>query len=500
MRFNATSIGTQTTNLAGGSAHSESPELELISILLTSFVHDKFYKSASGEMARVKELVKSIKDKKFAAKAALYARIDCGMRSISHVVAAEIAAHAKGETWTKDFFQKIVKRPDDMTEILACYRGQYGKAIPNCMKKGFRARIESLDDYTAGKYQMGNKSLKLVDLVNLLHPKATPTITKLMTGKLKSVDTWEVELSAAGQKAGEEQSLESLKAEAWGKLIASRKLGYFALVRNLRAIMMTASNHLPAALAMLVDPELIKRSKVLPFQFMTAVEAINSSGGLWLQDVLKALNTAIEISLSNIPELPGRTCIAIDVSGSMSGRPLEIATLFGAALYKKINCDLLLFSDKAGFVTLPNFDSVITITDQLRKLARQLSGGTSFPLIFAHDRPYDRLIILSDMQAWGNVSTKGAFSGWKRKTGSDPKVFSFDLAGQGTLQFPQRNCYALAGWSDKVFDVMKLLESDKNALISMINAIAITERKVIKLAKKKSTKKSGTKKGGKKGC
>ncbi|TXH59014.1 MAG: TROVE domain-containing protein [Desulfurellales bacterium] len=499
MRFNATSKGTETTNLAGGSAYSESPELELVSILLTSFVSDKFYRSASAEMTRIKELVGLIKDKKFVAKAALYARHEAGMRSISHVVAAEVAAHAKGELWTKAFFKQIVKRPDDMAEILSCYRSQYGKAIPNCMKKGFRARLESLDDYAAGKYQMTGKTIKLVDLVNLLHPKATPTLTKLIKGKLKSVDTWEVALSEAGQKATDDESLESLKADAWHKLISTKKLGYFALVRNLRNIMMQAANSLPAALGMLVDPVLIKKSGILPFQYMTAVEAIKSSGQFYLQDILKALNAAIEIALNNIPELPGRTCVAVDVSGSMAGKPLEIATLFGAALYKRLNCSLILFSDRAGFVQIPNFDSLLTITEQLRTLARQMNGGTKFPLIFAHDKPFDRLIILSDMQAWGDVSTKSAYKEWKKRTGSDPKVFSIDLAGAGSLQFPERNCYALAGWSEKIFDVIAKLEADKAALIATINAVTIAERKVIKVAKK-STKKSGSKKGGKKGC
>jgi hypothetical protein len=43
----------------------------------------------------------------------------------------------------------------------------------------------------------------------------------------------------------------------------------------------------------------------------------------------------------------------------------------------------------------------------------------------------------------------------------------------GTLQFPENNVFALAGFSDKVFDIIKLLKEDKKALINEIKAIKI---------------------------
>jgi 60 kDa SS-A/Ro ribonucleoprotein len=52
-----------------------------------------------------------------------------------------------------------------------------------------------------------------------------------------------------------------------------------------------------------------------------------------------------------------------------------------------------------------------------------------------------------------------------------PKFYSLDLAGHGTMQFPEQDVYCMAGFSDKVFDIMKLLESDKNALLNEIKKI-----------------------------
>jgi hypothetical protein len=43
----------------------------------------------------------------------------------------------------------------------------------------------------------------------------------------------------------------------------------------------------------------------------------------------------------------------------------------------------------------------------------------------------------------------------------------------GTLQFPERNIYCLAGFSDKALQTMRFLEEDKGALLREIEAIAL---------------------------
>ena len=63
------------------------------------------------------------------------------------------------------------------------------------------------------------------------------------------------------------------------------------------------------------------------------------------------------------------------------------------------------------------------------------------------------------------------FKKYKQRTNSNPLIYSFDLQGYGSLQFPEKNVFALAGFSDKVFDTMKLLESDPQALLHEIENI-----------------------------
>ena len=78
------------------------------------------------------------------------------------------------------------------------------------------------------------------------------------------------------------------------------------------------------------------------------------------------------------------------------------------------------------------------------------------------------------MQGWvGYTSPASEFKSYKSKFGANPYVYSWDLAGYGTLQFPENNVFALAGFSDKVFDIMKMMELDKKALYNEINAIQL---------------------------
>src|SRR5581483_4135611 len=125
---------TRTVNLAGGEAFREDPKLELVSLLLTSFVNDKFYEKADDQLDRLRKLAEAIKDKPFLAMAAVFARKEYGMRSITHALLGEVVRLVKGEEWTKRAIAKATNRPDDLLEIVAYYIGEYGKPIPNSLK------------------------------------------------------------------------------------------------------------------------------------------------------------------------------------------------------------------------------------------------------------------------------------------------------------------------------------------------------------------------------
>lgn len=470
-RFNVKQQPTKKENLAGGLSYSQSPELELVSILLTSFANDTFYRSSNDTFARLISLIVDC-DKEFVAKAAVYARKQFGMRSISHVVASELAPHLKGKEWAKDFYTAIIHRPDDMGEILSYHVSKNGK-IPNSMKKGFAKAFDQFSKYQLAKYKGEGKGFKLIDVVNLVHPvpveKNAEALTALIKGELKSFDTWEADLSKAGQEATSEEEKAEFKKDVWVNLIKEKKIGYFALLRNLRNVLEQAPEVMPDAFKMLIDKNLIKKSLVLPFRFTTAFDEIAKlNQGQIVRSTLMALNEALDISVSNVPKFDGETLVVLDVSGSMSGKPAQIGALFSAVLIKSNNADFMTFSDNAHYRNVNPMDSTITIANSL-KFA---SGGTNFHAIFqTANKPYKRIIILSDMQGWkGYVTPVNDFNQYKKETGANPFVYSFDLNSYGSMQFPEQNVFALAGFSEKIFDIMKLLEEDKHALVNTIKA------------------------------
>ena len=76
------------------------------------------------------------------------------------------------------------------------------------------------------------------------------------------------------------------------------------------------------------------------------------------------------------------------------------------------------------------------------------------------------------MQGWvGFNAPTVQVNQYKQKYNANPFIYSFDLNGYGSMQFPEQNVFAIAGFSEKIFDVMKLMEIDKKALINKIKQV-----------------------------
>lgn len=464
-RFNQKTQSTRTVNRAGGVAYKQSSKLALASLLLTSFLQDQHYRTAKETLSELIRLTHEV-DPLFAAKAAVYARNKFGMRSVSHVVAGELAVPLSGQAYAKRFYSKVAFRPDDVTEIIAYVNGN----VSHAMSRGLRKALEGFDEYQLAKYKGNGKTVKLVDAVNIVHAH-TPAISKLVRGTLKPAETWETKISAAGKS----MNVEAAKADAWRALLVSRKIGYTALVRNLRNIAEQAPELVPLACELLEDEKLIQKSKIFPFQLLTAFEEMGKIGQ---RQFLQSLSNAIDISCKYCPKFEGRTLIAVDESSSMSGRPKTIAALFAAVMYKAMNADIVLFDTAARQYVANPADSTMTIAASMP----HRGGGTDVGAIFKAigSQRYDRIFLLSDMQSWVNGSryaypgekVNDYFKSYQRNVNPEVKLYSFDLQGYGDMQFPEQNVFAVAGWSDKVFEVISKLE-DGQSLVKQIEAVEL---------------------------
>jgi 60 kDa SS-A/Ro ribonucleoprotein len=548
----------RTTTHQGGSGFTQDPKHELIGILATG-MGNNFYESEGEREKRFKELVDKIskKDKTFVAKAMVYARSVFGQRSVTHFGAVELMPHLSGDSLGKRFFTKrnrkrneggVIYRLDDMAEILAAYFAKNGNdaSIPNSLKKGFREAIENADAYELAKYQMKGRSVSLVDIVNLVHPRETekngtvdipaedyqkaikgtkfdekfasdegivrvPALRALVLGILKQFDTVEDKNTETGKEVAEkvksgkitkEQAkveLNEKKTENYAELITSKKIGYLALLRNLRNILKTNNTALlNEACDLLVEPKFIRKSLVFPHQIDLAMEVmLIEFSGTQMAKVTKALGEAYELSIPNLAELfpYGKTAIVYDTSGSMSGTwgggckisyngkakginssPVEKAALVAATFAKGVAGDVYHFGTECKHVTgwNPN-DSVNTLKRHFVGESGKAGHGTYYQNIFPElarvGGAYDRVFIMTDEQSADSV--EHAYKSYCAKFGT-PHVYFINLVGYGpTVMKQNTKVHRIFGYSADIYELAKKTEMDVNAVIKEIEAIQI---------------------------
>jgi 60 kDa SS-A/Ro ribonucleoprotein len=179
------------------------------------------------------------------------------------------------------------------------------------VKKGLAAAFVKFDEYALAKYDRVG-AVRLRDVLFLSHARPVDASQaalwkRLAANELATPDTWEVALSAIGRaEGGADEDRAADKREVWERLLAERKLGALALLRNLRNL------HAAGVDEQLVLSALasIKTDRVLPFRFLAAAR----SAPQWEQPLEAAMFRALE---GRAARLPGHTALLVDVSGSM---------------------------------------------------------------------------------------------------------------------------------------------------------------------------------------
>lgn len=488
-KFNSPSENTiKTVNRCGHAAYAMKDKELLVTQVLTSFFNEKkFYGDNSSEIEEtVDRVIKD--DPEFVWKLAVFARREFNMRSIAHVLVAHLAHEVEGKPFVESAVKGVTLRGDDVTEIMAYYISKYGKPIPNSLKKGVAKAIQGFDEYTLAKYKGGNKSVRMKDLLCLCHPKPltkaqADLFKRCLEDKLEIPVTWETELSANGNNT-----------ETWGKLIASGKVGYMAMLRNLRNILKANPENIDEVYKLLSNPDAVRKSKQLPFRFLSAYRVMKELGEEMpvSNRVYDVLEDAIDASIDNLPRIPGKTVIAIDTSGSMawsdisdnSGiRPVDIAVLLGM-IANRI-CDeaiVFTFDNIIGTIPVSHRDGILsTVTNY-----RPRGGGTDMTLPFKEmikrAIQADRVIILSDNECnsqwrWSQPVQILADE-YRRQTGNNIWVHAIDLEGYGTQQFHGSKTNVIAGWSEKVFEFILLAEQGIGSLTERIQNYTWTDKRL----------------------
>ena len=430
----------------GGPANPHQKPLEELERAVATCLlwENTFYESGAEIAARIKQLCDQVPNEQIV-ELAIKARNDYKLRHVPLYLLTQLARKRAAGYWRS--FPSIVKRPDEMGELLSLYWRENRKRVsghetpvfqqaplPAQFKKGLAATFPQFSAHSLAKWDRPVE-VKLKDVMFLTHPRPKDiqqanTWAALAEQKLPPADTWEVALSAGQDKRA-----------TWERLLRDEKLGYMALLMNLRN--MSEANVEPR----LVENALLngaKDSMALPFRFVSAYKHA--------PQYASALSEAMELAVTG--SLPGETAIVLDVSGSMEeaiSKKSQLTRWEAAAalavLIRGLSRNCRVFSYDSNCREVPNVRGLSLISE----IRTRVGGGTNtrFALEKVHQHmPHaHRVILVTDEQAHDGIYPLWAEYGYIINVA--PYKPSLETTG-GWVR--------INGWSERVVDWMQLHE------------------------------------------
>ena len=514
-----------TINYEGGLAFNASPLTKLYMQAATCLIKEpKFYQSKEDSHAEFEKTVsEAIKiDPLFVLQLAVYCREELFLRSVPLFLVNKVA-YEKAEPIpaSSKYVTRVIQRADELSELMAlAMQGQdklKGK-YPLMIKRGVGNAFGKFDEYQFGKYKRSDKAVTLRDTLFITHPKAdTPEreawYKNIAENTIPIPDTWETYISTNGSTA-----------ENWEHIIP--KMGYMAILRNLRNFLKVdiSTEKINYVANRISEPEQVARSKQLPFRFLSAYKMLKGSMGMsdsrWGSrgvtpmdgiDHLKAgilvdaVERALDASVVNLPQLPGKTLIAIDTSGSMTStisdksvlRCIDISTLMGTiAKFVYPESDTYVFGQNIKHIPLQIDRARPRILSHCLKfldaggdswVGHSTNGHLVTDHLCATQEKFDRLMFFTDEQLWDSTrhfygygshaqssNLAQSFLRYRQQVNQNASCYVIDLTGYGKLLFPEGTpgVFNLAGWTNSIFRLMEAIEVDPNTVVKRIKGIA----------------------------
>ena len=451
-KFNQSkNVVIETTTKEGGYAIKRKPKDELVMMTVCNLVGEpNFYNSGASSLKEYEHAIDAVLkfDPEFVLKLAVYARTELNLRSAPMFIINRYTMQTNRIVGASKYIEQAIQRVDDMTELVAMQLAYCG-CVTNPVKRGVAKAFLKFDEYQYAKYKGANHDVSLRDVMFIVHPKPDSgerelIFNRIANNTLATPDTWEVAISTGGNTK-----------ENWIKIIPS--MGIMATVRNLRNFEQTG---VPVEVYKdKFTPYAIKRSRMFPYRFYTAYRNVSS------RDNEEILIDAMQHSIENIPDYNGKTAILVDVSGSMGATVsenssimlFEIGAFMGSCLAsKQRNVQLIAFGTSAKEVPVRAHDNLMSLTEKLHGVYGTIGYGTNVAEgLKLLDADVERIIIMSDMQFGGYGMDMRSYKGGK-------PIYAFNLATYPHCSFnKQQKCIEIGGFSDKVFDLIELLESGK---------------------------------------
>lgn len=482
----------------GARAFARDAKSELFLLAVTNMVSERtFYEIGSKRDQRFVRLVDEVtkEDPEWVRRFVPWLRNTAQMRSAAVQMAAEYVA--AGGPSGRDVIASAMARADEPAEMLAYWAAEHGRNYPQPIKRGVADAAQRLfTEYAALKYDGLSRAWRMGDVVEITHPKPADEMqsdlfrylldrrhhpaemsapaTLPMVARRAMLEATPVEqrrelVRADGSDALAEAGAtwewlagwlpDGMDAEAWEAVIPS--MGYMTLLRNLRnfeeaGISDDAVRYVKGVLA---NPEAVARSRQFPYRFWSAYKTVPSL--IWAP----TLETALDLSVSNVPKLAGRTLVLTDTSASME-RPVshrsviahfEIGALFAAAVARKADrVDLVSFASDSERIPFRKTQSVLRTIEMVQAGVGRVGHGTNLgAAIVCNYRGHDRVVVFSDMQTHDQVPELD-----RRTT-----VYVFNTGGYRTtpLRVGEKGHYELGGFTDATFRLMAVLEDLQHA-------------------------------------
>ena len=401
MRLNILKLNTpaRPRTHEGARAAVITPEQTLRRTVLSCMLWEgEFYEDGVQIAGRIHELVPQVDAEKVAALA-VEARERMKLRHAPLLLVREMARHATHRGLVAETLARVIQRADELSEFVAIYWAGGRQPLSAQVKKGLASAFGKFDEYALAKYDRAG-AVRLRDVLFLTHARPADEAQaalwkRLAQNELVTPDTWEVALSAAGRAEGAE------KRAVWERLLAERKLGALALLRNLRNLHAAGVNE-ELVLAALAG---MKTDRVLPFRFLAAAR----NAPQWEEALETAMFRALE---GRAASLAGHTVLVVDVSGSMES-PLSTRSemrrsdaAYGLAILLREIAEkvtIYTFSDEAKRVAARRG---MALRDALDKSQRH-SGtflGAALKQVEGECRDgYDRMVVITDEQSHDTV-------------------------------------------------------------------------------------------------
>jgi hypothetical protein len=306
----------------------------------------------------------------------------------------ELARHPKLKDYPKllsTAVARVCQRADEPAELLALYWADGKSPVSKQLRRGLAWAMRRFGEYDLGKYNREG-SVSLRDVLFLARPKPKDDKQeelwkRLAADELKTPDTWEVALSAGADKK-----------ETFTRLIKTGKLGYLALLRNLRNMAEADVDSKVITNAILARKG---ADKVLPFRFIAAAKAA--------PQFENSLDIALQMQLETETHLPGKTLVLVDVSGSMNA-PLStrsdmnrIDAACGVAIVAREmadNCRIFAFSERVEEIPARRG---MALRDAISNSMPHNSTYLGAAVTHLSQLPHDRIIVITDEQSFDVV-------------------------------------------------------------------------------------------------